>query len=1001
MANETHVADDDSDGGHQDEAAPTSSTSPALCSSEGTGHPAPLPLAVQHPQPEENTPSSPIDEQPRTEQNSLIDEQAQAVVKPTAQLLHDTAAAAAPLSTSTASQCANPKSRRSRPRRSRKRAADNGKVDVASAASGVATTSSTTKEQPKSSKGSRRGKGGSPQQQAQAQASATTSAEADGKKSKKQAKGATASKAAATAVKGSAAASMPATPRVTGGTATAEQSATATGATDKSSDKQRRHAALALHSWILAQPALVNRMHVSDMGRFYQAHPRWRSVIQGANARKGTKFAALFPELFNVDKTAHLIMCLAVPLQHVPKAETSPAVAATRSSADAATPGRAKASAAPAAGSAKPSVAPQAPAPTAPSTKSKKKKGKKEKQTSAASAAARAQESLGWTNEPNIPEQLAAALVAATVKPGETTKGYLYRDKKLFGLAHAHGIDHNILTVLLKARQKGNAYANLDALSPETVEELRLCDASQLQDLAVLHGVTTSLLGKLLAGDDVLHQVVDAHASAEQGEQTAGGGSDENAEQAKRRRWAEEALRLRVQDMLTTGVLKSPNYNLMHENQKASGAAGETILQRDLNKAKVAFTTDRENACEEFEDDVVALPDVKLCEPLELFGSTVHWIDAKNLAFLPDAMPAWQLEKLKRQLDKYTEKFGPGAVLWTRNILCATTADALPNVLHLRPLHNIKDAKPRKPNMGFKHQHHHGHRRNPHGRREYSHDAIPMLLEEMWPVPAVGYRSAAPLFSGYAAAADSEGDMRQRYSGHAQVAHGGVVSSQSHRSQRQAFANQLRAYGGRTLGDGALGATAGGAVPMGDDVFTYHDLLMPTEQHLGDVMLGEPELHLPYDSLRDAADDPMVAWGDLLQGEAADDSGDEDTKDNGAAATTAAAGEGDDDEGLALGDSTHLQPEAVNEGVAMNPPPTRVSLRIQLASGGELRLEFESSQTLKDLLGAILDGMPPGTEVPAYFRLTQAGGPNLRRSQLYTSLAELDLDRVKLHQRPV
>ena len=307
---------------------------------------------------------------------------------------------------------------------------------------------------------------------------------------------------------------------------------------------------------------------------------------------------------------------------------------------------------------------------------------------------------LEMTNNPNISDKTVEALRAATIGPFDESSTYFQTSegKHLSSMFHTDDLREAVRRKLLTSVQKRNVYNHGDALEKkeELLTALRGRPASQeeLRSLAQEHGVTTTLMGKLLAGKDVWAAVVEAKAAQLDGDVgvTADGEPaldlGDNLDQA-RVAWARLAVSMRESDRLTNTLCKSRNVSLASAQIQDAGGRGETMLQTLLTRAGIEFTTDRDNAEEEFSDEVVALPDVKLKEPLELCDRTLHWIEAKNLACAPGAYPDWLWRKIKLQLQKYTKKFGPGAVLWTSGALSAAHAEDIPEVLHLRTCRSL------------------------------------------------------------------------------------------------------------------------------------------------------------------------------------------------------------------------------------------------------------------------------------------------------------------------
>jgi hypothetical protein len=631
----------------------------------------------------------------------------------------------------------------------------------------------------------------------------------------------------------------------------------------------------------------------------------------------------------------------------------------------------------------------------------KKKNGRKQRPKSSATLL----KMLGWTDKPTVPADVVRVLENADVTPGETTHSYLRRDHALGAEIHMHHVEIRFVTGLLRSCQKRNAFLNLDRLAEneEEVARLRERDACQLKEMANKYKVTTTQLGKLLAGDDAFHQAIDAYAEAQAGEVSAAvvdtGAADSTdadvVERLRRRAWAEEAIRLRDDDTLTSGMLKSPNHNLVHANHTRAGAIGEDILQEALKRAGVAFTTDRENAREEFQDDVVALPDVKLNTPLELCGRQIHWIEAKNIACAPSLLPDWQWNKIKRQLDKYTEKFGPGAVLWTRQVLCAAHAEAAPDVLHLTPIHDPPKAKKKPAGRGGFGYAFGGRDRvinfgrsgaNDRSPPNYVENGYDPFFQDLYGMGMLGSKAPplAPAWPLPFAEPSAAGGL-----GGAAV--GGVFAARGMLPQHQR--GRVLSASPAVAHDRAGGQSFSMTEEADADVFTSELLRRAREQRRQWGAIGGEAV---------ARSHPPIDSAEVRRLEA--------TLGTETTSGAAMASGGENMPGLAS-EGSALTPGAI---VGDSPAAPRVHIGIQLASGCGLHLELGGEKTLRDLLNKIDEetvgvqlnvltdqGMVDDRRLLYRFRFALNGRPNLNSSQLDTALADLDLDRVKLRQKPV
>jgi len=121
----------------------------------------------------------------------------------------------------------------------------------------------------------------------------------------------------------------------------------------------------------------------------------------------------------------------------------------------------------------------------------------------------------------------------------------------------------------------------------------------------------------------------------------------------------------------------------------ARGRCGERGEQRLLVQLECAgigrkeyYTEDdlRDVQTELFGKAQYVTPDVLLRAPVIVNGDTpVRWIDSKGSCPLPGFTFASMVERLRHQLARYVELFGPGLVVWQGGFACASTAN-LPGV---------------------------------------------------------------------------------------------------------------------------------------------------------------------------------------------------------------------------------------------------------------------------------------------------------------------------------
>lgn len=113
----------------------------------------------------------------------------------------------------------------------------------------------------------------------------------------------------------------------------------------------------------------------------------------------------------------------------------------------------------------------------------------------------------------------------------------------------------------------------------------------------------------------------------------------------------------------------------------ARGDAGEDKLASKLHEAGVlddAFVLEavqRDIQTTLFGKMAFGTPDILFRTGFVVNGtSEVHWIDSKGSCLLPGFAFASQVKRIRRQLEKYVELFGPGLVIWQGPFAEAATA---------------------------------------------------------------------------------------------------------------------------------------------------------------------------------------------------------------------------------------------------------------------------------------------------------------------------------------
>lgn len=97
---------------------------------------------------------------------------------------------------------------------------------------------------------------------------------------------------------------------------------------------------------------------------------------------------------------------------------------------------------------------------------------------------------------------------------------------------------------------------------------------------------------------------------------------------------------------------------------------GEDVLIQNLaemNIPRSCFRTEEEQRSMAKESDaLISTPDILFSSPIQVFGRTVHWIDAKNSFISPECSAAKIIQDLLAQTQRYKNEHGCGAILWTK-----------------------------------------------------------------------------------------------------------------------------------------------------------------------------------------------------------------------------------------------------------------------------------------------------------------------------------------------
>lgn len=233
----------------------------------------------------------------------------------------------------------------------------------------------------------------------------------------------------------------------------------------------------------------------------------------------------------------------------------------------------------------------------------------------------------------------------------------------------ALGHKKEAISKVVREIQKGVANKNKEALFDdkfsEKIEEFRALEASPdlIVQLAFRFNVTTTDLGFALAGKKMSRHV------CESPEDTHVTFNDCSAEESElRRSWAMVAKDVSSKDYITG--LKICSSSGRAECDKR-GEEGESELITSLECAGIrpaSYQTEDELKVSEFENEVSgnrATPDVVFREHgINIKGRAVMWIDVKKKLLIPGISSDEELKNYDNQINRYTKRFGPGAILW-------------------------------------------------------------------------------------------------------------------------------------------------------------------------------------------------------------------------------------------------------------------------------------------------------------------------------------------------
>lgn len=339
---------------------------------------------------------------------------------------------------------------------------------------------------------------------------------------------------------------------------------------------------------------------------------------------------------------------------------------------------------------------------------------------------------LPWTDDANIPERVVKAMVGLVqeseveeqieVKRRYFNLGHLTpgrRHQELFQVAcKADEVKNKDVRCLILEMQKGTAERNKEKLYESEDHQDRLqvmrdeiCPTGffslndiieRLRDLADDLNVTTTDLGRALAGYSNVSTAID-----ERNRNTLDVTHLPDTDDCDNRRLIAKATVVCSHDDYITGyTCKSRDTGHVVEAQEHArrlddrSRRGENRLEEDLRKAGYPPNSYKTEEQLTKDGEPEATPDVLFNEPQTIRGKRVKWIDAKNACDIPGVTPERVMEALRRQVEKYVERFGPGAILWTKCGFCKDVLSGVKGVSHFRPNANSHGQPPRERQAG-------------------------------------------------------------------------------------------------------------------------------------------------------------------------------------------------------------------------------------------------------------------------------------------------------------
>ncbi len=127
---------------------------------------------------------------------------------------------------------------------------------------------------------------------------------------------------------------------------------------------------------------------------------------------------------------------------------------------------------------------------------------------------------------------------------------------------------------------------------------------------------------------------------------------------------------------------------------------GENRLVVDLGRAGYPPNLYRTEEQVTEDGETKATPDILFNDLQTIGGKQVRWIDAKSACVIPGVTPERVITALRAQVEKYVREFGPGAILWTKCGFCKDVLSGVEGVSHFRPNANSHGQPPRERQAG-------------------------------------------------------------------------------------------------------------------------------------------------------------------------------------------------------------------------------------------------------------------------------------------------------------